>query len=275
MFEFLDKPYPFDNILNAFLRIGFGIALGMFLFILFFQPFELDNTDVNNYILTIAGFSGITFLLIGVLQITLPWSFPKQLNKKNWDLKREIILQFLLWVLNSVAWSFYIVYVANVKLSMYLEVKIVILSLAPPLVILFAKEIRSLRMQLYGLRVQHREKRQEHIELVSENRSESLIMESSELILIKSAENYVEIHYLAGGKGTKKLLRGTFKSIEDQLMPFSQMIRCHRTCIINMDHVIKLQKEYGRIYLKMNGIEEEIPVSRQYLLGIRNALGSA
>ena len=275
MFEFLDKPYPFDNILNAFLRIGFGIALGMFLFILFFQPFELDNTDVNNYILTIAGFSGITFLLIGVLQIILPWSFPKQLNKKNWDLKREIILQFLLWVLNSVAWAFYIVYVAGVKLSMYLEVKIVLLSLTPPLVILFVKEIRSLRMQLYGLRIQHREKRQEHIELLSENRSERLIMESSELILIKSAENYVEIHYLSGGNGTKKLLRATFKSIEDQLIPFSQMIRCHRTCIINMDHVIKLQKEYGRIYLKMNGIEEEIPVSRQYLLGIRNALGSA
>lgn len=274
MFEFFDKPYPFDNILNAFLRIGFGIALGLFLFILFFQPFELDNTDVNNYILTIAGFSGITFLLIGVLQIIMPWSFPKRLNKKNWDLKREIILQFLLWVLNSVAWAFYIVYVADVKLSMYLEVKIVILSLAPPLIILFIKEIRSLRMQLDGLRVKHREKRQEHIELVSENRSEKLALASGELILVKSSENYVEIQYMAGGSGAKKLLRTTFKSIEDQLRPFSQMIRCHRSYIVNMDQVIKLHREYGRIYLKMNGIEEDIPVSRQYLLGIKNALGS-
>ena len=274
MFEFFDKPYPFDNILNAFLRIGFGIALGLFLFILFFQPFKLDNTDVNNYILTIAGFSGITFLLIGVLQIIMPWSFPKRLNRKNWDLKREIILQFLLWVLNSVAWAFYIVYVADVKLSMYLEVKIVILSLAPPLIILFIKEIRSLRMQLDGLRVKHREKRQEHIELVSENRSEKLALASGELILVKSSENYVEIQYMAGGSGAKKLLRTTFKSIEDQLRPFSQMIRCHRSYIVNMDQVIKLHREYGRIYLKMNGIEEDIPVSRQYLLGIKNALGS-
>ena len=274
MFEFFDKPYPFDNILNAFLRIGFGIALGLFLFILFFQPFKLDNTDVNNYILTIAGFSGITFLLIGVLQIIMPWSFPKRLNRKNWDLKREIILQFLLWVLNSVAWAFYIVYVADVKLSMYLEVKIVILSLAPPLIILFIKEIRSLRMQLDGLIVKHREKRQEHIELVSENRSEKLALASGELILVKSSENYVEIQYMAGGSGTKKLLRTTFKSIEDQLRPFSQMIRCHRSYIVNMDQVIKLHREYGRIYLKMNGIEEDIPVSRQYLLGIKNALGS-
>ncbi|MCK5463308.1 MAG: LytTR family transcriptional regulator, partial [Bacteroidales bacterium] len=272
--EFLDKPYPFDNVLNAFFRIGFGIALGLFLFILFFQPFELDNTDVNNYILTIAGFSGITFLLIGVLQIILPWSFPKRLNKKNWDLKREIIVQLLLWVLNSVAWAFYIVYVAGVKLSMYLEVKIVLLSLAPPMIILYIKEVRSLRMQVDGLKVQQREKRQEHIELVSENRSEKLSIESGELILVKSAENYVEIQYLAGGTGTKKLLRATFKNIEDQLKPFSQMIRCHRTYIINMDHVIKMHREYGRIYLKMNGIEEDVPVSRQYLLGIKNALGS-
>ena len=274
MFDFLDKPYLFDNALNAFVRIGFGIALGLFLFILFFQPFELDNADVNNYILTIAGFSGITFLLIGVLQIILPWSFPKRLNKKDWDLKREITLQFLLWVLNSVAWVFYTAYVADVKLSMYLAVKIVILSLAPPVIILLIKEVRSLRMQVDGLKIQHREKRQEHIELVSENRSEKLALASGELILVKSAENYVEIQYLAGGTLTKKLLRATFNSIEDQLRPFSQMIRCHRTYIINIDHVMKLYREYGRIYLKMNGIEEDIPVSRQYLLGIRNALGS-
>jgi len=275
MFEFLDKPYPFDNALNAFVRIGFGVALGLFLFILFFQPFELDNADVNNYILTIAGFSGITFLLIGVLQIILPWSFPKRLNKKNWDIKREIIVQLLLWALNSVAWAFYTAYVADVKLSMYLAVKIVILSLAPTFIILFIKEVRSLRMQVDGLKLQQREKRQEHIELVSENRSEKLAIESSELILVKSAENYVEINYLVRGGGTKKLLRATFKSIEDQLMPYSQMIRCHRTYIINMDHVMKLHREYGRIYLKMNGIEEDIPVSRQYLLGIKNALVSS
>lgn len=274
MFDFLDKPYPFDNALNAFVRIGFGIALGLFLFILFFQPFELDNADVNNYILTIAGFSGITFLLIGVLQIILPWSFPKRLNKKNWDLKREIIVQSLLWVLNSVAWVFYTAYVANVILSMYLVVKIVILSLAPPVIILLIKEVRSLKMQVDGLKIQHQEKRQENIELVSENRSEKLALSSGELILVKSAENYVEIQYLAGVTLTKKLLRATFNSIEDQLRPFSQMIRCHRTYIINMDHVMKLYREYGRIYLKMNGIEEDIPVSRQYLLGIRNALGN-
>jgi hypothetical protein len=275
MFDFLDKPYPFDNALRAFLSIGFGIALGLFLFILFFQPFELDNVDVNNYILTIAGFSGITFLLIGALQIILPWSFPKRLNRKNWDLKREIMVQLLLWVLNSVAWAFYTAYVADVKLSMYLAVKIVILSLAPPLIILFIKEVKSLRLQVEGFKVQHREKRQEHIELVSENRSEKLAFASGELILVKSAENYVEIHYLSGGTGTKKLLRTTFKSIEDQLRPFSQMIRCHRTYIINMDHVKRLHREYGRIYLKMNGVEDDIPVSRQYLLGIKNALGSS
>ena len=76
------------------------------------------------------------------------------------------------------------------------------------------------------------------------NRAEKLALASGELILVKSAENYVEIQYLAGGTITKKLLRATFKSIEDQLKPFSQMIRCHRSYIINMDHVIRLHREY-------------------------------
>jgi hypothetical protein len=274
MFDFLDKPYPFDNALRDFLRIGFGIALGLFLFILFFQPFELNSADVNNYILTIAGYCGITFLLIGFLQIMLPGMFPKRLNKKNWDLKREIIVQFLLWVLNSLAWSFFTAYVADVPLSMYGTVKIVILSLAPSVIILVIKEIRSLKWQLEYEKMVHRKKRQERLELVSDNRSEKLVLTSGDLILARSAENYVEVHYLAGEGVNKRLLRTTFKSIEDQLMPYTQMIRCHRTFIINLDHVLKLQREYGRISLKMNGIEEEIPVSRQYLLSIKHAIGS-
>ena len=274
MFEFLEKPYPFDNALRDFLRIGAGIALGLFLFILFFQPFELENADVNSYILTIAGYSGITFLLVCLLQITLPWSFPKRLNKETWDLKRELLLQFLLWVLNAAAWSFYTAFVADTRLSMYLAVKIVILSLTPPVIILLIKEIRSLRWQLSRLRGAQMEQLHEHLELVSDNRSDKLSLESHDLILVKSAENYVELHYLSGGGSNRKLLRATFRNIEDQLKPFSQMIRCHRTCIINLDHVIKLRSEYGRIYLKMNGIEEDIPVSRQYLLGIRNAVGT-
>jgi DNA-binding LytR/AlgR family response regulator len=179
-----------------------------------------------------------------------------------------------LWILNAAAWSFYTAYVAKVDLSIYLTVKIVILSLAAPIIILIIKEIQSLKMQVDGLKVQHREKRQEQIELASDNRSEKLALASSELILVKSAENYVEILYLAGGTGTKKMLRATFKSIEDQLAPYSQMIRCHRSYMVNMDHVLRLHREYGRIYLKMNGIDEDIPVSRQYLLGIKNALGS-
>jgi hypothetical protein len=275
MFEFLDKPYPFDNAPKALLNIGFGIALGLFLFILFFQPFELDNTDVNNYILTIAGYSGITFLLIGLLQIMLPAISPGWINREDRILRSEIFVQLLLWILNSVAFAFYTAYVAKVKLSMYLAVKIAILSLVPPVIILFIKELRALKMQVDGLKVQHREKRQEHIELFSDNRSEKLTFESGDLILVKSAENYVEIQYLEEGKGMKKLLRTTFKSIEDQLKPYAQMIRCHRTFIVNMDHVIKLQREYGKNYLKINGAKENIPVSRQYLLGIKNAIESA
>jgi DNA-binding LytR/AlgR family response regulator len=178
-----------------------------------------------------------------------------------------------LWVLNAVAWAFYTAYVAEVTLSMYLAVKIVILSLVPPVIILLVKEFRSLRFQLDGLKVAHREKRKEKIELVSENRSEKLLFESGNLILVKSAENYAEILYLDGDRVARKLLRTTFKAVEDQLKPLSQMVRCHRTYIINLDHVIKLRREYGRPYLKMNGLEEEIPVSRQYLLVIKNALG--
>ena len=67
-------------------------------------------------------------------------------------------------------------------------------------------------------------------------------------------------------------MRSTMKSIEDQLSSFPDMVRCHRTCIINTGSVLKMQKTARGNILKIHDYEEDIPVSRQYLLGVKAAL---
>jgi len=282
MFDFLNKSYSFNTDLKNSLSSISWISIGIFLFILFFQPFDLDPTDFNNYILRIAGLATITFFLISLIRIILPWSFPGLFRLDRWDLKREVVLELLLWILSSVAYSFYLAYVGKVNLSMYLVFKIVLLNTAPPVTIMVINKIQSLQNQsvellkingeLNNLVDHNKDDDVSLVDLVSENRNEKLRLELNSLILVKSAENYVEILYRDKQTVQKKLLRSTLKGIEDQLKQYPVMIRCHRTCIVNTHFVAKLHRTPQGMRLKLLDYEEEIPVSRIYLLGVKSAL---
>lgn len=282
MFEFLNKPYPFDTDLRYSLKFGFGMMIGVFLFILFFKPLELTNDNIDSYLLTVAGFAGISLLLFSLLKILMPMIFRGLFRVESWDLKRELLIQFLFWVLNSVAFSFYLAYVGNVPLTMFLAFKLVLISLAIPVIMMLVNEIKILRVHLAEQQLLTRNlsaevdevKNQDSgpLELFSENRGEKLLIEPEDLILVRSAENYVEVVYHDDASVQKRLLRTTLKSIEDQLRLYPEMIRCHRTCIVNTETVEKLHRSAQGIKLIISGCDEDVPVSRQYLMGVKAAL---
>ena len=107
----LDKKYPFDDDLRTNLKMIFAIGLGMFLFLLFFQPFIPRNPDFNNKLLILAGFGGITMMLLYILRVIIPWIMPKVFTSGKWTFSKELILDFIFLALNSVAFVFYARYV--------------------------------------------------------------------------------------------------------------------------------------------------------------------
>ncbi|MCD4737564.1 MAG: hypothetical protein K8R53_16100, partial [Bacteroidales bacterium] len=86
MLKSLNKPYPFFDELVYNLKVIAGISMFLFLFILFFQPVELQDFEFNSKLLIITGFGGITFLLLGLNHILLPSIFPKLFLYGNWRL---------------------------------------------------------------------------------------------------------------------------------------------------------------------------------------------
>ena len=48
-----------------------SISLGIFLFILFFQPFPVDKFDFNNRLIFIAGFATIVFIFTVIVRVLL------------------------------------------------------------------------------------------------------------------------------------------------------------------------------------------------------------
>lgn len=269
----------FKRDLGLFLSISFGI----FLFILFFQPFPLGEFDFNNRLLFVAGLAGIVFFLMVTIRLIIPiWHNEPEVEheKMEWPL---YLTGFLIWSLTSVAYAFYLRYVGGVEISFHLMFKAVLICLAPA-VILHIKDMifelhrknNALAGEISHLRQKIKLYSDDHltstISFASESGSELLELVLAEVVFIRSADNYIEVAYREGDAFKKHLLRNTLKNIEFQLKPHPFFVRIHRTCIVNMHYAHRLERKNTSYWLALKEHEEKLPISRQYLLRVRELI---
>lgn len=265
------------------LGLSLKIAFGVFLFILFFQPFTLKGPDFNNNLLVISGFSTILFLIVVLVRVFSSWIF--EINRK---INEEAIFPayfngLVIFLLSTVALAFYAHFAGGVALTFTVAFRIFFICLIPPVVLALHDTLRDMKLHNEVLvnekkSIQQQVERFEEdilnktIEFSSDNNNETLSLTVSEVVFIKSSDNYVEIAYLELEIFKKKLLRNTLKNIEIQIRQYSNFIRCHRTCIVNVHFIQKLHRDSGNQWLSIKGSDEKLPVSRQYLLRIQEAL---
>ncbi|MBQ8270233.1 MAG: LytTR family transcriptional regulator [Bacteroidaceae bacterium] len=84
------------------------------------------------------------------------------------------------------------------------------------------------------------------------------------LIYIESADNYICIWYLKNEQLKKQLMRITMKEISEQLAD-SNIVRCHRSYMVNLDLVKVMRREKENLFLEL-GVPnvKEIPISKTY-----------
>jgi hypothetical protein len=266
------------------LGLFLSISVGVFLFILFFQPFPLLNYDFNNDLVFVAGFGGITFLTLVLVRTILPWYIER--NSKDDDNKNMIpafMKGFLILLISSVAFDFYLHYVGSVSITFLITFKVVILCLAVSVILGIYDTLNKLRHQIAALELEKKiaqkqvEKYEEEylyqtVEFMSENTNENLTLPIIEVAFIRSADNYVEIVYAEGEILKKKLMRNTLKNIEQQLRQYSNFLRSHRICIVNILFIEKIYRNNESHWLAIKGFNGALPVSRQYLIKLKEAI---
>ena len=282
MLKSLNKKYPFNDNLKVNVRSIFSVSLGIFLFLLFFQPFTLRNPDFNNRLIILATFGAITLVLLSIFRLVIPSIFTKAFSEERWTIGKEILIDFIFVIFNSVAFSFFARFVGKIPITFHTEIIIVIISIAAAAVLVVINQLYLLRQLVDKLQSGYDPEEKEEItdnilseiEFESENKSESFHLFAEQLILIKSASNYVEIIYKQNEKVHKKLIRNTMQNAEKQMNAFPQMVRCHRTCIVNKNYIQKTERGSDGLVLHLFDYPQEIPVSRQYTLKVKEALRS-
>ena len=266
------------------LKLAALIGLGMFLFLLFFHPFDYKIEGFNDQLIFVLGCSAISFLFVVVFRILLPVGITRRIRVESLNISNEVGLILLIWVFIAISNVFYLRYVGQVPLSIAEVLRIVLFSVFPTVTLKLADVIKSLRVQLKhavgkSVRLGHdlsvAEHPGQHKEVFfSETKNEKLELLPEYLMLIRSADNYVEMVYRDNGEIRQKLLRNTMKNIHQQLGKYPEFVRCHRTCIVNSAYIMNMTNSYKGYRLKLLNYGDEIPVSRQYILELKEILNA-
>jgi DNA-binding LytR/AlgR family response regulator len=86
----------------------------------------------------------------------------------------------------------------------------------------------------------------------------------SKVLYVEAADNYVCIYYQKQSGVTRFMLRNTLKAMEKYLADVD-IVRRHRSYMVNLEHVSVIRRERGGIYLELTIPEmPDIPLSHKY-----------
>lgn len=271
MLDFLKKPYPFNNDLRHNAKVVFfiGGAIGLFLF--FFEPFNFNEFSLREKFIVSSIISLITFAVLSFSMIIIPSYFKRLFSRNTWNVLKEIIWNT--WIIISLIIGYFLYFRFN---SIFViqpadVLKIILISFLAVSILVILNRNRLVKLHL-NVAVELNQKLMlkldngnDFITIESEYKKDSLRLSVKESILFKSAGNYVEIYYFEAGVTKKHLIRTTLKNIENLLLNYNFIFRCHRTYLINTNFIEKAEGDSQGIKLLIKGINFTVPVSRIYL----------
>ncbi len=101
-----------------------------------------------------------------------------------------------------------------------------------------------------------------HVTFTAENEKENLTIDPNAFLAATSADNYVKIYYQENDKLKTTIIRTTLKRAAENTFTHTNIFRSHRTALVNLAHVEKVNGTAQGYKLQIAFMVEEIPVSR-------------
>lgn len=227
------------------LWIGLFAGLWLSLFLVFIGPFDVAPLSIEIRLITMPGY-GILFAASYILAISLQ----KPLLGKSgisgfW---KEIIVILLVF---SIAFPLSFLYYRSGHINGdFPFVTYVFQSYLPIVAILFPLLLITRRWVAVRLNNATR------FVILGKNKYDLLRLSFADLIYVKGADNYVEVHYLKDHTLQSRLIRSTLKEVKQQV---PQLVQTHRSYLMNATHFIAWNGQ-NQLSLTMS----EIPVSATY-----------
>lgn len=261
----------------------------VFLFLLVFQPFGLRQAPQG--ILTISlGYGLTTLLVMAVLNIALPPLFPSYFSEENWTVGREIAWNLfnigLIGLANLLYSRTLYFFSFSIKALLMMEGFTLAIGIFPIVASTLIKEARLKRKYERQSQTLNQALSEQvpapnvatsvsRLVIPSENAGESLSLAPGEFLYIRSADNYLEV-FFEGPQGLeRKVIRNSLKAVSANLAEQPHLFRCHKSYLVNLKKVQRVSGNAQGYKLHLPGLDQPVPVSRQWNEEIKNRLAAA
>lgn len=267
----LKQPYLIKDSVADKLKMSFIYGAFVALFLLLFQPFGLGT--MGDLLLEVCLIYGaITTAVIIILNIVIAPLFPRYFDEQKWNTGREIVWTIINILSVGLANAIYTSYLSDSTISLkyilIFEFYTFMVSVLPiTFIIIYQESKSSRRYNQLSQDINHKLTAHSNptstIKIDSQNQNEELKINSSDLLFIKAADNYIEVYYLESGEVRNSMLRNTLKTVEEIFADNENIIRCHKSYLVNLQYVNNVSGNAQGYKLHLRFTDIPIPVSRK------------
>lgn len=278
MLEFLNKPYPFNDDLKHNSKIIFFISIGVLVFLYLFQPLDVSILANKQKFYVVIGLGVITFLSLSLNLLMLPSLLPKIFLKRVWNIKKEIIWN--VWILSTISVGYYLYYKALgiFNIDFYMIVKLILIAIIPITGLITINQNRLLRSYLKlanGINKKLKDNKSIQDQLIhfkSDYTKDSLSIKVSLLLFIRAANNYIEVFWKEGEVVKSQMIRTSLKKAEEILNEFKFIFKCHRSFMVNINYIDKIEGSIQGYKLHFDKVGFSIPVSKNFAYKLKDII---
>jgi len=249
------------------------IPLFFLVFVIAYNPFDIENSVLSRYPAVWDGESGryqfniamimcIIFMVL-VLSRTLLYVLRRSLSKDGGNYFVWISGEFLAMSLFT---ALYVSLITRGELSyfhalLYSFIYLLAVLVYPYLVITLSQLLKSAGTAKAAI-VDDTGSR---MRFYDDKHALKFVIAASAVLYIEAQENYVRIYYLDADQVKSYQLRATMKRLEESLTS-NGLVRCHRSYFVNPSHINALRKDKDNyIYAEIDDLAHTtIPISKKY-----------
>ncbi|MBI9052419.1 MAG: LytTR family transcriptional regulator [Bacteroidales bacterium] len=278
MFKFLKRPYKFNDDLKYNSKLIFFISIGVLVFLYLFQPLDVSLMNNKEKLYVVVGLGTITFLSLSLNLLILPSLFPGIFVKRIWNIKKEILWN--LWILTTISVGYYLYYkmlgIFDVDFKMVLG--LIIIAIIPITGLITVNRNRILRSYVKiskGINKKLKENRFKEEKLVhfeSDYVNDNLSIKVNLLILIRAANNYIEVFWKEKDGVKSQMIRTSLKKAEELLEEHKFIFKCHRSYLVNTKLIDKMEGNLRGYNLFFEDIDFTVPVSKNFAFQLKRLM---
>ncbi|UII31057.1 LytTR family transcriptional regulator [Fulvivirga ulvae] len=256
----LRKSYRYVKPWKTKLWISLLFFMGISFVLLFLEPFKTGESPK----MLILGYCLCVLLAYSIVLVSESLIF---YFLKRWTLRDESLMYILFFLLSALGVYWYDLVVIKEQTYYWSSLFSFTGRVTLPFAILFLPVIGWLR-HYYGSLYELSEQYQ--VVIKGNVKSDVLEMDWRKILYARSSDNYVIIKYITESEVLKEtLLRSTLSQVEEQL---PDLLKCHRSYLINPLYLVAVEGNQKKAFLKLDKLEEEIPLSKTYYAGIKALL---